>query len=85
MLCRRSKQSSFSVVMIEALALKNHLLRKIDAAVDFSFIHDLCKPPYCKDNGRPAVNFRMMRYAGTWDTGGSAAWMSRTRFPIKPR
>ncbi len=43
-------------VYIEQLVPKEHLLRKIDKAIDFSFIHDMVKDLYCHDNGRPAVD-----------------------------
>ncbi|MNV25326.1 Transposase DDE domain protein [compost metagenome] len=33
---------------------KDHLLRKIDAAVDFGFVHELVEDSYCKYYGRPA-------------------------------
>ena len=49
------KQSSYEVVFLEELVPKNHLLRRISAAVDFGFIHDLCIPLYSPDNGRPAI------------------------------
>lgn len=49
------RQEKMEVVIIEQLVPKNHLLRKIDKYIDFSFIHDLCAPYYCKDNGRPAI------------------------------
>lgn len=49
------KQEKVEVVMIEQLVPENHLLRKIDKYIDFSFIHELCAPYYCKDNGRPAI------------------------------
>lgn len=49
------KQEKMEVVMIEQLVPENHLLRKIDEYIDFSFIHGLCAPYYCKDNGRPAI------------------------------
>ena len=43
---------------------EDHFLRKVDRAVDFSFIYDLCAPLYCADNGRPAIDpeilFRML-------------------------
>ena len=58
------KQAEYEVVMVEELVPDDHLLRKIDKAVDFSFIHDLCKDLYCPDNGRPAIEpellFRML-------------------------
>ena len=41
--------------MLDELATQNYLLRRIAVAVDFGFIHDLCKDLYCSSNGRPAV------------------------------
>ena len=35
---------------------KNHLLRKIEKAVDFKKIYELTDELYCKDNGRPNVD-----------------------------
>ena len=49
------RQNEYEIVLLEELVPQDHLLRKIDAAVDFSFIHDLCKDLYSPDNGRPAV------------------------------
>lgn len=48
-------QSKAEFVIIEDLVPKDHLLRKIDSVVDFSFINEICKPYYCENNGRPAV------------------------------
>lgn len=41
------------IVYIEDLVPKDYLLRKIDAAVDFTKIYEIVKDLYCKDNGRP--------------------------------
>ena len=49
------QQTGYEVVMVEELVPKDHLLRKVEQAVDFSFIHDMCKDLYCPDNGRPAI------------------------------
>ena len=38
---------------IEALMPEEHLLRKIDQAVDWSYIYDLTEKYYCAGNGRP--------------------------------
>jgi transposase len=38
----------------------DHLLRKIDAVIDFSFIHELATPYYCLDNGRPPLDPTLM-------------------------
>jgi len=52
------------LVMVENLVPENHLLRKIDKVIDFSFINEICKPYYCENNGRPAIEpeilFRML-------------------------
>lgn len=49
-------QSSMEFVCINELVPKDHLLRKVDQAIDFSFIHPLVKDLYCPDNGRPALD-----------------------------
>lgn len=49
------KQSEYEIVLLEELVPQDHILRKIDAAVDFNFIHDLCKDLYSSDTGRPAI------------------------------
>ena len=46
----------FEIVDTESLVPANHLLRKIDAAVDFGKTYDMVEPLYCADNGRPSVN-----------------------------
>ena len=61
---RREKQQQMELVIMEQMVPENHFLRKVDRAVDFSFIYDLCAPLYCADNGRPAIDpeilFRML-------------------------
>ena len=53
---RREAQNEMEVVMIEQLVPQDHLLRKIDKYIDFSFIRDLTRDLYCHTNGRPAVD-----------------------------
>ena len=48
-------QLKYEFVTIKNLVPENHLLRKIDKVIDFSFINEICKPYYCLDNGRPAI------------------------------
>ena len=61
---RREKQQQLDIVILEQMIPEDHLLRKVDRAVDLSFIHELCAPLYSADNGRPAVDpevlFRML-------------------------
>ena len=58
------KQIKYELVLIEELVPQDHLLRKIDKVIDFSFINEICKPYYCENNGRPAIEpeklFRML-------------------------
>lgn len=53
-------QEGYEIVLLEELVPQDHLLRKISRAVDFSFIHDLCRDLYCPDNGRPAIPPEML-------------------------
>lgn len=46
----------FEIVDTESLVPGSHLLRKIDAAVDFTKIYDMVELLYCADNGRPSVD-----------------------------
>lgn len=41
---------------LEDLVPQDHLLRKIDRYIDFSFIYDIVEPVYSKDNGRPSID-----------------------------
>jgi len=49
------QQQELEMVSVESLVPSEHLLRKIDGVVDFSFIHDRVKHLYCENNGRPAL------------------------------
>ena len=51
-----AQQHELELVSIEALVPEKHLLRKVDGAVDFSFIRERVKHLYCEDNGRPALD-----------------------------
>ena len=43
---RREAQNEMEVVMLEHLVPQDHLLRKIDKYIDFSFIRELTKDLY---------------------------------------
>lgn len=55
-----NRQRKMEFVYIEDLVPKDHILRKIDKYIDFSFINDLCRPYYCENNGRPAIEPEIM-------------------------
>jgi transposase len=48
------------MVTLDQLVPADHLLRKIERAIDFSFIHELTAPLYCADNGRPPLDPTLM-------------------------
>ena len=48
------------MVTLDSLVPSDHLLRKIDAVIDFSFIHARVADLYCANNGRPALDPVMM-------------------------
>ena len=53
---REKVQNSMEIVMLEQLVPQDHILRKIDKYIDFSFIKDLTYDLYCHTNGRPGVD-----------------------------
>lgn len=52
----KNNSMQMEIVSIEDLVPKDHLLRKIEAAIDWNFIYDLAEDKYCHDNGRPSIN-----------------------------
>ena len=50
------KREQFVYACIDELVPQNHLLRKIDKVIDWSFIYDLVKEKYSPDRGRPSLD-----------------------------
>lgn len=50
------KNNQVQMICIEDLVPRDHILRKIEKAIDWSFIYDLVEDKYCSDNGRPSIN-----------------------------
>ncbi len=50
------KRTSVEIINIDMLVPENHLLRKIDKAVDFNEIYSFVEDLYCSNNGRPSVD-----------------------------
>lgn len=44
------------IVDMESLVPKDHLLRKIDAAVNWERVYGMVEELYCEDNGRPGID-----------------------------
>lgn len=57
-------QNQMEFVSIEDLIPQDHLLRKIDQYIDFTFILEKVRPYYSEDNVRPSLDplvlFKMM-------------------------
>ena len=49
-------QCALEFISIDEMVPSDHLLRKIDAVIDFTFIRDRVKDLYCANNGRPAID-----------------------------
>ena len=57
MITKNNKRlDQMQIVSLESLVPEEHLLRKIDKAVDFSFIYDLVEGKYSSDTGRPSLD-----------------------------
>lgn len=50
------QRKQIKYLCIEDLVPQDHLLRKVESLVDFSFIRDEVKDLYCLDNGRPSID-----------------------------
>lgn len=50
------QRQAIELLCTDMLVPKEHLLRKIDAAVDFTHIYDLVEDLYCEGNGRPSCD-----------------------------
>lgn len=50
------QRQAIEMLCTDMLVPKDHLLRKIDAAVDFAYIYGLVEELYCEDNGRPSCD-----------------------------
>ena len=54
---REKNQGQIHMISIEDLVPKNHILREIDAAIDFNFIYDEVEGMYSSfDGGRPGID-----------------------------
>jgi len=49
-------QHALEMVTLKSLVPADHLLRQIDALIEFDFIRDKVRHLYCADNCRPAVD-----------------------------
>jgi len=53
---KENRRGEVKIVCLEDLVPQDHLLRKIEKAVNFDDIYGMTQQYYCEDNGRPAVD-----------------------------
>jgi len=51
-----SNRGQIQFLSVDDLVPQDHILRDIDASINFSFIYDFVKDLYCHDNGRPSID-----------------------------
>ncbi len=45
-----------TIIDIDSLVPENHLLRKVERAMDYKWLYERLSPYYCHDNGRPSTD-----------------------------
>ena len=53
---KENMQIKMHCITIEELVPEDHFLRKLAAAISFSFIYDTVRSLYCENNGRPGID-----------------------------
>lgn len=52
----KDKKTQIQMISLDQLVPEDHLLRKIEKYIDFSFIYDLVEDKYSKETGRPSID-----------------------------
>ncbi len=52
----KEERTQVELICMDSLVPDDHLLRKIDRAIDFTHIYDFVEDLYCHNNGRPSVD-----------------------------
>jgi hypothetical protein len=58
---KKEIQNEAEFVFIDDLVPQDHLLRKVDKYIDFSFIGDKIRPFYSENNGRPSDPIQLFK------------------------
>ena len=51
-----TNRTQLEMVALDELVPKDHLVRKIESAIDFEFIYPMVQGLYSEDRGRPSVD-----------------------------
>ena len=49
-------REQLEMITLDQLVPENHLVRKVEAAIDFSFIYSLGEDAYSAERGRPSID-----------------------------
>lgn len=52
----QEQRQAIEMLCTDMLVPQDHLLRKVDAAVEFRHIYEIVEDLYCEDNGRPSID-----------------------------
>jgi len=78
-----ARQTELEMVTLESLVPADHLLRRIDAVIDFTFIRERVAGLYCPGNNRlalnPVVMFKALLSATCSASARSASRCARSR------
>ena len=53
---KKDQRREVTMVDLEGLVPRDHLLRKIEKVMDYNWIYERLEPYYCKDVGRPGTD-----------------------------
>jgi transposase len=53
---RAANREQIEILSLDQLVPEEHLVRKLEDAIDWRFIYDLVEDKYCEDNGRPSLD-----------------------------
>lgn len=53
---RADGRSQIEIISLDDMVPNDHLVRRLEAAIDWSFIYDMVEPLYCENNGRPSLD-----------------------------
>ena len=52
----RKKREQIQIMSLDDLVPQDHLVRKLEATLDWNFIYELVEEKYSKDSGRPSID-----------------------------
>lgn len=53
---KEKQRTQIELISLDELVPQDHLVRKLEAAIDFTFIYDLVKDKYSEERGRPSID-----------------------------